>query len=204
MSQQVIHTHSEYNNFIILGLKMRSFFIFILQLLLIQNSIAQSLDAKTNSLVSCGLTQTNVCSNLENQSGLANINKFVFGIGSKKQFLLNELNNHTIACAIPIYGGVMGLNLNYFGFELYNETKIGLAFGKKLSPSFNIGVQLDYLGTYINENQNNLHNISFEIGIQKQLNRELVLGAHIFNPTIVKLNEDKNIPSLFNIGLRYI
>lgn len=91
---------------------MRSFFIFILQLLFIQNSIAQSLDAKTNSLGSCGLTQTNVWSNLENQAGLANINKFVFGIGSKKQFLLNELNNHTIACAIPIYGGVIGLNLN--------------------------------------------------------------------------------------------
>ena len=127
---------------------MRSFFIFILQLLFIQNSIAQSLDAKTNSLGSCGLTQTNVWSNLENQAGLANINKFVFGIGSKKQFLLNELNNHTIACAIPIYGGVIGINLNYFGFELYNETKIGLAFGKKLSPSFNIGIQLDYLGTY--------------------------------------------------------
>lgn len=98
----------------------------------------------------------------------------------------------------------MGLNLNYFGFELYNETKIGLAFGKKLSPSFNIGVQLDYLGAYINENQNNLHNISFEIVIQKQLSRELVLGAHIFNPTKVKLNEDENIPSLFKIGLRYI
>ena len=67
---------------------MRSFFIFILQLLFIQNSIAQSLDAKTNSLGSCGLTQTSVWSNLENQAGLANINKFVFGIGYKKQFLL--------------------------------------------------------------------------------------------------------------------
>ena len=198
-----MNTLTEYNNFIILGPQMRSFFIFILQLLFIQNSIAQSLDAKTNSLGSCGLTQTTVWSNLENQAGLASINKFVFGIGSKKQFLLNELNNHTVACAIPIYGGVIGLNLNYFGFELYNETKIGLAFGKKLSPSFNIGVQLDYLGTYINENLNNLHNFTFEIGIQKQLNRELVLGAHIFNPTTVKLNEEENIPSLFKIGLRY-
>ena len=52
-------------------------------------------------------------------------------------------------------------------------------------------------------NLNNLHNFIFEIGIQKQLNRELVLGAHIFNPTTVKLNEEGNIPSLFKIGLRY-
>ena len=55
---------------------MRSFFMIILQLLFIQNSIAQSLDAKTNLLGSCGLTQTNVWSNLENQAILANINIF--------------------------------------------------------------------------------------------------------------------------------
>ena len=83
-----INTLSEYNNFIILGPQMRSFFIFILQILFIQNSIAQSLDAKTNSLGSCGLTQTTVWSNLENQAGLASINKLVFGIGSRKQFLI--------------------------------------------------------------------------------------------------------------------
>ena len=69
---------------------MRSLFIFILQLLFIQNSIAQSLDAKTKSLGSCGLTQTTVWSNLENQAGLASINKFVFGIGYKIQPIVWE------------------------------------------------------------------------------------------------------------------
>jgi len=36
------NTLSEYNNFIILGSQMRSFFIFILQLLFIQNSIVHT------------------------------------------------------------------------------------------------------------------------------------------------------------------
>ena len=123
-------------------------------------------------------------------------------MGSENQFLLSELNEHTAACAIPVNGGVIGVNLNYFGFDLYNETKIGLAFGKQLSKNFNIGVQLDYSETYIQESTNSLHNFTFKIGIQKQLSKELMLGAHIFNPTTVKLNEDENIPSLFRVGLR--
>ena len=33
--------------------------------------------------------------------------------------------------------------------------------------------------------------------------QKLTLGAHIFNPIGVKLNEDENIPSIFKLGLRY-
>jgi len=198
-----MNTLSEFNKFNILGPQMRSFLFSILLVFFYLHGFSQNKDAQTNALGGCGLTQTTIWSNFSNQAGLANISEFTFGIGTEKQFLLTELSRHTVACAIPVNGGVIGINLNYFGFDLYNETKIGLAFGKKLSKSFNIGVQLDYLGTYIQENTNSLHHFTFEIGAQKQLNKELILGAHIFNPTSVKLNEDENIPSLFRIGLRY-
>jgi len=180
---------------------MRSFLFSILFTLYTLVSFSQNNDVRTNALGGCGLTQTTVWSNFSNQAGLANISEFTFGLGSENQFLLSELNRHIVVCAIPVNGGVIGLNLNYFGFELYNETKIGLAFGKKLSQSFNIGLQLDYLGTYIQDGTNSIHNFTFEVGVQKQLNKELTLGAHIFNPTTVKLNE--NIPSVFRVGLRY-
>ena len=182
---------------------MRSFLFYILFAFFQLQNFAQNTNSRSNSLGGCGVTQTSVWSNFYNQAGLANISRFTFGIGTENQFLLRELNRHVVACAIPVNGGTIGVNLNYFGFELYNETKLGFAFGKKLSNSFNIGVQLDYLGTSIAEGNNKLHNFTFEIGIQKQLSKELMLGAHIFNPTIVKLNEDENIPSLLQLGLCY-
>ncbi len=182
---------------------MRLFFLFILQLLFIYNGIAQKRDAQSNALGGCGLTQNSIWSNFSNQAGLANVNELSFGLGTKKQFLVNELSSHNVACAIPVNGGVIGINLNYFGFDLYNETKIGLAFGKKLSNSLNIGLQIDYLGKHINEGSNNLHNFTFEIGLQKQLSKKLILGTHIFNPTTVKLNKYENIPSFFRLGFRY-
>ena len=203
MIWQAMNTRSGFNNFNIVRAQMKSFLFSILFTLCYLYGFAQNKDARTNALGGCGLTQSTVWSNFSNQAGLANIKNFTFGLGSENQFLLSELSRHTIACAIPVNGGVIGVNLNYFGFDLYNETKIGLAFGKKLSKSFNIGIQLDYLGTYVNEGADNLHNFTFEVGVQKQLSKELVLGAHIFNPIGVKLNEEENIPSVIELGLRY-
>jgi len=182
---------------------MRSFFTFILQLLFIQNSIAQSLDAKTNSLGSCGLTQTTVWSNLENQAGLVDIKQFTIGVGTENSFGIKELSTHTAVFALPVSSGVFGLNIAYTGFELYNHTKIGLAFGKRLSNNFNIGIQIDYLGMYADESTSNSNNFTFEIGAQKRLIQKLTLGIHIFNPIGVKLNEYENLPSIFKLGLRY-
>ncbi|MBC8266912.1 MAG: hypothetical protein H8E84_08115 [Flavobacteriales bacterium] len=196
-------TLSEFNKFNILGPQMRSFLFSILFAFFAITSFAQNTDAKSNSLGSCGLTQTNVWSNFSNQAGLAEITQFAVGVGTKNSFGIKELSTHAAVFALPVSGGVFGLNIAYTGFDLYNETKIGLAFGKKLSESFNVGVQVDYLGIYADGSTNNKNNFTFEIGAQKKLMRDLTLGAHIFNPISVKLNEDEVIPSIFKLGLGY-
>ena len=198
-----MNTLSEYNNFSTLGPQMRSYFFIILLSILSLSSFSQNYDSKSSSLANCGLTETSVWSNFTNQAGLAEINQITIGVGTENKFLLQELSTHTAVFALPVNGGVFGLNISYTGFELYNESKIGLAFAKKLSESFNVGIQIDYLGVFAEESTNNRNNFTFEIGAQKRLMRELTLGAHIFNPIGVKLNEQENIPSIFKLGLRY-
>ena len=198
-----MNTLSGYNNFSTLEPPMRSYFYFILLSILSLSSFSQNYDSKSSSLANCGLTETSVWSNFTNQAGLAEINQITIGVGTENKFLLQELSTHTAVFALPVNGGVFGLNISYTGFELYNESKIGLAFAKKLSDGFNIGVQIDYLGVYVDESTNNRNNFTFEIGAQKKLMQKLTLGAHIFNPIEVKLNEDENIPSIFKLGLRY-
>jgi len=182
---------------------MRSYSFIILFSFCSLISFSQHYDGKSNALGSCGLIQNSVWSNFTNQAGLAEINQFIIGAGTENSFGIKELSTHTAVFALPVNGGVFGLNVSYTGFELYNESKIGLAFAKKLSDNFNIGIQVDYLGVYVDEGTNNHNNLTFEIGAQKRLMRELTLGAHIFNPIEVELNEDENIPSIFKLGLRY-
>ena len=198
-----MNTLSGFNKFNILVPQMRSYFFFILSLSFSLVSSAQNYNAKSNSLGGCGLLQNSVWSNFTNQAGLAEINQFTIGVGTENSFGIKELNTHTAVFALPVNGGVFGLNIAYTGFDLYNESKIGLAFAKKLSDDFNVGIQVDYLGVYADGATDNHNNFTFEIGAQKRLMRELTLGAHIFNPIGVKLNENENIPSIFKLGLRY-
>ena len=198
-----MNTLSEYNKFAILGPPMRSYAFIILFSVLNATAFAQNTNVTSNSLGGCGLTQTNVWSNLSNQAGLAEITQLSVGVSAKNSFGIKELSTHVAIFALPVSGGVFGLNVAYTGFELYNETKIGLAFGKKLSKSFNVGIQGDYLGIYADGSTNNKNSFTFEIGAQKRLMRDLTLGIHIFNPIAVKLNETEVIPSIFKLGLRY-
>jgi len=198
-----MNTLSEYNKFTILGPPMRSYAFIILFSVLNATAFAQNTNVTSNSLGGCGLTQTNVWSNLSNQAGLAEITQLSVGVSTKNSFGIKELRTHVAIFALPVSGGVFGLNVAYTGFELYNETKIGLAFGKKLSKSFNVGIQADYLGIYADGSTNNKNSFTFEIGAQKRLMRDLTLGTHIFNPIAVKLNETEVIPTIFKLGLRY-
>jgi len=198
-----MNTLSEYNKFTILAPPMRSYAFIILFSVLNATAFAQNTNVTSNSLGGCGLTQTNVWSNLSNQAGLAEITQLSVGVSTKNSFGIKELSTHVAIFALPVSGGVFGLNVAYTGFELYNETKIGLAFGKKLSKSFNVGIQADYLGIYADGSTNNKNSFTFEIGAQKRLMRDLTLGTHIFNPIAVKLNETEVIPTIFKLGLRY-
>ena len=145
-----------FNKICILGISMRPL-LFILIFTFSKSLFGESTpkSAENNALAGCGTTLTNIWSNFNNQAGLAHIKDFTIGLGSENKFLVNELSTHIAAFAFPVNGGVFGLNVTYTGFELYNETKLGLAFGKKLSKNFNVGIQVDYLGTYIDKGTNN-------------------------------------------------
>ena len=63
-----MNTLSEYNKFAILGPPMRSYAFIILFSVLNATAFAQNTNVTSNSLGGCGLTQTNVWSNLSNHT----------------------------------------------------------------------------------------------------------------------------------------
>lgn len=141
-----------------------------------------------------------------NQAGLADLCKVEAGIYYENRFLLKELSLKDFAFALPVNAGVFGLDINTFGFSLYNENKFGLAYAKKLFNNFSLGIQLDYLYTHIAENYGNKGELTFEVGLRAQIYKNLILAAHIFNPYRTKLSDynNENIPSILKFGLLYI
>ena len=140
-----------------------------------------------------------------NQAGLARQQYIAAGFYFENRFMVKEMSLQTAAFILPTGSGVFGMNLSYFGYTQYNEKKIGLAYGRTFSDKFSVGIQLDYLSTAIGEHYGNKHLITFELGIQSKLTDELTIGAHVFNPTRVKLTTDGNerVPTIFKLGMAY-
>lgn len=141
-----------------------------------------------------------------NQAGIAGIKKIQAGFYFDNRFLTDALSYKAIAVVIPTKSGVFGVNYSYFGYNLYNEQKVGFAYARSFGKKLTAGLQFDYLGTSIADNYGNKSAFTFEAGIQAKLTNNLVLGVHFFNPVNASFNDYNNekIPSVLKLGLSYV
>jgi hypothetical protein len=151
------------------------------------------------------VTLTDFWSCLNNQAGVALLDKVSAGIFYENRFLLDELSNKGVGLTIPTRIGTIGFTCNHFGFQLYSEVTIGLLYARSFSPYFRIGLQLDFMRTSLGESYGSKNNITFEIGIQSDITNSLTIGVWTFNPIQVVIAEYNNerLPAIFRIGLQW-
>lgn len=161
--------------------------------------------ARSASLVNATVASTGLFSTFQNQAGLAYINSFQAGIAVENRFLAPELNTGGFSAAIPTRVGVAALSFSRFGYELYNESRYGVAFSKAFGENFSMGLQLNYLQTQIAENYGQRGVLAGEVGFRVKASDNLFIGAHVFNPTRARLAEylDERLPTRFRVGLQY-
>lgn len=164
------------------------------------------LGARSAALGGASVTLNDLWSTQNNQAGLARIDTIEIGVYAERKFLLPQLGYNAFSGVLPIKGGTFGLSYSRFGYNKYNENKIGLAFAKKLGENFSAAVQLDYLSKFIGDNYGKSGTIAAEFGVQAKLAKGLFVGAHVFNPTRAKsadYNKEK-IPTIIKVGANYV
>jgi len=162
--------------------------------------------SRSGAMGHASVTFTDFWSVHNNQAGMAYYDKIAAGIYYENRFITKELGLKCFSLIVPVKkAGVIGLNVSNFGYRLYNESKIGLAYGMAFGDRVSAGVQLDYIYTHIAENYGNKGAVTFEAGIRARIIKNLVLAAHIFNPIQVKMASYNNerLPLIFKIGLSY-
>ena len=107
--------------------------------------------------------------------------------------------------AIPFKPGTIGLSYRYFGYSKFYEAKFGLAYSRKFTEHFSVGVQVDYLQTHIAEGYGNFNAVTAEIGLLAEPIKNLSIGFHLYNPTRVKKNApfEENVPTVARLGCSY-
>lgn len=151
------------------------------------------------------VTFTDINSVFVNQAGLGYLEQAAVTVYGERRFLVADgLNSFLLGAAYPHQSlGTFGLSVHYFGFDTYNEQKIGLAYGRKLFKRFSIGAQFNYLATRIDQ-YGTAHNVTFEVGVLAKVTKHFHLGAHVFSPVRLQLPNGDYIPSLFKLGVAYL
>ena len=150
------------------------------------------------------LNHVDVFSFTSNQASLAQLKNISAGVYGERRFLLSELNYYTAVIGLPTASGNFAVKANYSGFSDYNETQLGLAYGRKLGNKADIGVQFNYYGIRI-AGYGNASAISFEAGTILHITERLHAGIHLNNPVGGKFGKDKQekLSSLYSFGLGY-
>ena len=148
--------------------------------------------------------QTDPFSFTGNQAALAQVKNMGIGMYGERRFLLADNSVYALAAAVPTKLGNFGVQINYAGFQNFNEQKAGLAYGRSLGKKIDIGVQFNYYGYKIPAYQN-ASAINFEIGAMVHFSEKLNAGIHIYNPVGGNLGKagDEKIAGVYKFGLGY-
>lgn len=172
------------------------------------SSIAQSnihFGGRSAGMAHASVTLSDVWSTHHNQAGLAWLENPTAGVYYQNKFTISELSNLGLAYAHPFKKGTFAIQWSNFGYELYQENKVGLGYALQLSEKLSGGIQLDYLSTRLGGVYGSNSAIAAEIGLQAKLTKKLTIGAHVFNPSRTKLNDYNNeaITTVMRLGLGY-
>lgn len=138
-----------------------------------------------------------------NEACLASQKNMAIGIFGERRFLLDALNYYTIALVIPTSKGNFGLEADYFGFKNYNESQLGIGYGKSLGSKVSVGIRFNYymvkVPGYISATSMN-----YEAGAMFHLSEKLHAGIHVYNPVGGKLGKSgEKLASIYKFGMGF-
>ena len=170
------------------------------------HAIAQFNLGESTGYGGAGLTGQKVWALGHNQAGIAEIESIEVGLAYRMAFMLNETATQSLQVGVPVQGGAFGLSINAFGFELFKERKIGLAYARKMSDKLRVGLQLNYESLAFGDVYGNSYTMTFEGGFQYSLNDQFVLAGHVVNPNKSKYRGAPELagPSELRGGVRYL
>jgi hypothetical protein len=153
-----------------------------------------------------------------NAAGLGSITRPTAGVYLENRYLITSLNVAAAAIALPLgmvepaaaglpaqaSHGVLGLEAQRFGGVLYNETRLGAAYGYRLGV-VSIGGRVDVLQVSF-QDLGSRRVLAASLGGQAEiLPQRLTLGVQLYNLTQARLADyqDERVPTVLRVGLAY-
>jgi hypothetical protein len=152
-----------------------------------------------------GVSTIGIFNPVSNQAGMAFQEDAAVSLYYANTSIAAGVNNFQAMGMMPMKkGGALGISLSYFGYNLFNDKKVGLSYALKLADFVSIGAQLDIINTSI-AGYGSRTSATFQLGTLFKVTDNINLGAHVYNPLRIKLNSEtgERIPTVFRVGATY-
>jgi len=136
-----------------------------------------------------------------NPAAIVLLKEFTVGVAMERRFLLNELNQYTIAVGSPSNLGGLGLQINYFGYNGYNEFSPGIAYGKHLGP-VEVGIKFNYSAIRI-PGYGSAGSFIAELGTICHLTEKIHSGLHLRIPLQSRSDRKEKFGYAYEMGFGY-
>lgn len=159
--------------------------------------------ARSQALGNTGLILAEGSGLLVNPASLPAHQQALVLASATQHYLIPELGTFDGAVVLPARHAGWGIMIAYSGYELFNQKKAALSYGRLLSEKIAVGVQMDFFQTAVQE-YGTSNTFTGEVGMNVQLPGAFHLAARIFNPYPISWGyEGQKIPTVFQMGTGY-
>lgn len=139
-----------------------------------------------------------------NPAAVSNIKTSVVGIWAEQKWAMPGVNQFTGIVAFSSHSGGWALQADYLGFFGFNQSRIGLSYGRSLGEKMDVGTTFHVSGLKI---PGYVHTaaISFDAGISFHFSKKLHGGMCVQSPVQVNIRKhaESSPDVLFRTGLVY-
>lgn len=160
--------------------------------------------AEARMLGGVSSTLNNLWSITNNPAGMSEVKHFQVGLYSEQWYAQPELKTGSMAALLPFKHVSVGAAVSYYGFAAFNQQRYTFSISKPLGKVLSLGVQGQYLGTFI-QDYGSAGNWAVGMGLWAKPLKQLSLGLFIFNPTRSTYGQHttERIPTYTNLGCTY-
>ena len=159
---------------------------------------------RIKALGSMGAAIQDIWSIHSNPAGIASITKFSISAAYEREHFNPDLSRQSAVIILPHRNNAFGLSFQNYGFSVYNEQRVGLAYAKNFGEKVFAALNFNYHLLTI-EQYGKADGYSFELGLLYRIGDNFMIGAHIANPSDGGYNDASNaiIPVYMEFGASY-
>jgi hypothetical protein len=161
--------------------------------------------ARSSGMGYASLMNQDVWSGFNNPGALTGVTDMSIGLNWENSFLVNELSRVAFAFVLPVDDNALSVGYTHFGYSLYSENRLSLAYAMRLADWLSMGVQVDYFNAVQSDIYGNSNVLTFDVGLMASPADGLLFGAHVFNPANIMFSGEQNrdLPVAMRVGIGY-